>query len=189
MSEHTCGLEDHIARLTEAGYISRQGRNGLSSGEFDAYLRTVMFNFGAVFGDGMLSGKISAPKTARAQLYKLAVALRAARDLPPRIQLDINLGGFAEKVEQAQKKLPERTNLDQRMVAVVDAGLRLGREYGLKPWMWQRPLKVRIPDDAQLYFSIISEMLGALDADQAVEQDFRRAWENYRSIRTHQTPQ
>jgi hypothetical protein len=55
--------------------------------------------------------------------------------------------------------------------------------------MWQRPLKVRIPDDAQLYFSIIGEMLGALDADQAVEQDFRRAWENYRSIRTHQTPQ
>ena len=180
--------EDPIKRLIQDGYISKVGRGSLKAEDFSAYVKSIIFNYEAISRDGMLTGRISAPKSTAADLYKLSTALRAARQLPARIQLDIDLGGFAHRVEKALKELPDRTNSNQNAMAIIDVGLRFGREYGQRPWMWQRPLKARLPADAPQYFSIIGELVGALDEIQADEQDFRRAWENYRKMRTHQTP-
>lgn len=170
--------------LIEDQYLSKKGRAALHEDDFSPFISGLLRYFNAIKRDGM-QGPEKAPKQTAKDLERLKKYIRTiSRDLPTRVSLDLDLGGLLDRISAAQERPRARTNADQELVAVVDFGLRLGREFGTKSWMWKRPPPKSLPTDAEIYFSILAEALGVLPTENNGAKDFRRAWLNYLNWKT-----
>lgn len=170
--------------LIEDRYLSKKGRAALHEDDLSPFISGLLTYFNAIKRDGM-QGPERAPKATAKDLERLRKYIRAiSRDLPTRVCLDLDLGGLLARISIAQELPRARTNADQELVAVIDFGLRLGREYGTKSWMWKRPPPKSLPKDAEIYFSVLAEALGALPTENNGAKDFRRAWLNYLNWKT-----